>query len=1252
MPQGTLHFTATYSDDELKKGLQDTQQRLKDSSKETARAVQQAQTESAKATRQSLEEQKRIIREMETEYGKLQKTISKTTPGGGQQTLINEANKLAQAIAEEQNALNALNQEVALSEQRHTSLRTQIRQLSEEMATLIANGINEQSAEYKALADELGRLKDIQGDIQAQGSVLANDEAKFQAVLSGLQGVAGGFGAVTGAMALFGAENEELQRGMQRLMATMQIVQGVQAVAQALNKDSYFQLIILRKVRELYNASLAKGTVAKGLDATATTAQTSATTLDATATNVATGAKVRLIAVLRTLWATMLSNPFTAILAGLGAVALAIYKMTEKGREATRQNEELKAKIIDLASEPVGAVLRLSQEFESLGDNLVAQEAFVKRNQSAFESLGLSINNVADASRILIKEKDKLVQAFVDIAKGKALLEGSEEGVKGLLKIDQEIERLEKEAKEYDRAVEDYARRGNSYGSVTMSERAKGLRLEIAELKRDRDALNKDISTKVSKSLEYSAKGQKTKEQIGGSPFEADKQKQLQQEQDYYDSKLSIHDRYLKQKNELDQRHRRGELNHRDYKAQSDSLESQYRIDADKEKIRKQEEAQRKGQELAKKAESERKRQQEEERRFAEELQKKYQDAVEAHNEYLRSKLSLDERYAQQDKALEERLATAKTDRERSNIATERATLRQQYETERIKAQDSETKRRQDELKALQEKYRSYEERITDIKAEYSHKRKLLEEAGASQASLQALDQESSKRQGEEALKALQSSEVYEKLFGDLSKLSTEALEEIIEAFDNKSIHLGVQLNPQDLETIKSKVGEAKRIVEDANPFKALIKGIKEYKEASDKAGRSEALSKIARSAQKSFQSVNQYVGVAKQALEAFGVDMDSKLGDTINGLMKANEAGGKIAEGIASKNPIAVAQGVVGLVQAGIELFGRSDKDAERAIKRHAREVKHLEDSYKDLEYQVSRALGASQYSHGREQINNLKQQQAHYQAMAREEASKKKKDDEKIAGYHSKVRELQRAEEELVRKMQEELLTTNARDAARELGDAFVTAFAKGENAVEAFRLKVDKLIANMMKQLIIKKLFEEPVGNIFNKYTQRWVQKDGSFAGFEAIERDSDALSRELKSVADGVGSVGKRLLEKFALSENSTLSGGSISADVKGVREETAKALEGQINAIRLSGEDAGAVRHEMQEQLRSISATLTSIKGDTAYLRHLEGIATKVQAIELSMHRSSSERSPQSGGVREASVPSLDATAQALRSQGL
>ena len=72
------------------------------------------------------------------------------------------------------------------------SMRSRIKALREEMMLLVDQGIDEQSDAYQRLKKELGRLIDIQGDVAQQGRTLANDEQKFQGIITGLSGLAGG----------------------------------------------------------------------------------------------------------------------------------------------------------------------------------------------------------------------------------------------------------------------------------------------------------------------------------------------------------------------------------------------------------------------------------------------------------------------------------------------------------------------------------------------------------------------------------------------------------------------------------------------------------------------------------------------------------------------------------------------------------------------------------------------------------------------------------------------------------------------------------------------------------------------------------------------------------------------------------------------------------------------------------------------------------------------------------------------------
>ena len=194
-------------------------------------------------------------------------------------------------LAEVENRLKKEASEAAKNAQQHESLRAKIKALKEEMAMLIANGIDESSEAYRKLSNELGRLTDIQGDIAQQGKVLANDEQQIAGLIQGLGGLSGAFSAAQGAVALFGDENEDLQKIMLKVQSLMAITMGLQQMQQTLNKDSAFQLVTLNGLREWWNKLLAIGAGEVTAEAAAVTADAAAQGADAIATEANAAAK-------------------------------------------------------------------------------------------------------------------------------------------------------------------------------------------------------------------------------------------------------------------------------------------------------------------------------------------------------------------------------------------------------------------------------------------------------------------------------------------------------------------------------------------------------------------------------------------------------------------------------------------------------------------------------------------------------------------------------------------------------------------------------------------------------------------------------------------------------------------------------------------------------------------------------------------------------------------------------------------------
>lgn len=135
------------------------------------------------------------------------------------------------------------------------SLRTQLKEAQAQVG-LMADKFGATSKEAIEAAKRAADLKDRIGDAKALTDAF-NPDAKFKAVAASLAGVAGGFSALQGAMALFGTENKDVEKALLKVNAAMALSQGLQAVGESV--DSFRQLGAVIKstttFQELNNAA-------------------------------------------------------------------------------------------------------------------------------------------------------------------------------------------------------------------------------------------------------------------------------------------------------------------------------------------------------------------------------------------------------------------------------------------------------------------------------------------------------------------------------------------------------------------------------------------------------------------------------------------------------------------------------------------------------------------------------------------------------------------------------------------------------------------------------------------------------------------------------------------------------------------------------------------------------------------------------------------------------------------------------------
>lgn len=233
---------------------------------------------SSKSLTDRIVEQKAIIKQTEADVKALQKAYDTSAPGKAQAEILADLNAAKKALQEDKGVLDELTEAQNRSKESNQRLSRQLRELQNDMARMRLNG-QQNTEEYQKMAEKAAQLSDTLGDLRAQTSVLANDDANLQGFISGVNGLSGAFTTATGVMSLFASENENLMKIQARVQSVMAITMGLQQVFNALNKDSAFRLVTVTKAKELLTAANYRLATSLGISNAAATALMATLTL-------------------------------------------------------------------------------------------------------------------------------------------------------------------------------------------------------------------------------------------------------------------------------------------------------------------------------------------------------------------------------------------------------------------------------------------------------------------------------------------------------------------------------------------------------------------------------------------------------------------------------------------------------------------------------------------------------------------------------------------------------------------------------------------------------------------------------------------------------------------------------------------------------------------------------------------------------------------------------------------------------------
>ena len=213
----------------------------------------------------------------------------------------------------------------------------------------------------------------------------------------------------------------------------------------------------------------------------------------------------------------------------------------------------------------------------------------------------------------------------------------------------------------------------------------------------------------------------------------------------------------------------------------------------------------------------------------------------------------------------------------------------------------------------------------------------------------------------------------------------------------------------------------------------------------------------------------------------------------------------------------------------------------------------------------------------------------------------------------YYNRLLALAQAEKDWA-EQQKQLVEDTIGSSADDLAQSWIEAFEKGEAATWDFAQN----FKDVMRQAVINGFTDsiimaqiEPIFNAFKGKIASYLA-----GNLELEDVVTPELEAQITSTAEKIKELSPELakiLEKLGLDVDGS-SSDTLSGAVKGVSEETASLVAGQMNAIRSN-------QVKSMDYLTDSLVVLNKIEANTYYCRYLESIDRKISALSTSSLRS-------------------------------
>lgn len=241
------HFATIKKNAEMVEQFKEQQDRLDDSIRESAATMKILKDREAERMKQMVdaqklqdenlgyyEQQNLLLKTLTTQYKKLSEAEVKGAKG---QELLQKLNATRDSLDEMDKSMKNFQRNVGNYEGATQSLKKELKELIVEMAKMKAAG-EESSEKYAKMRERAGELKDTIGDVNAEVKHFASDTRLLDEAIGIFKGLGAAAQIAEGTQALLGEENEDLTKSIQKMVAVQSLLNGVQELQNALQKES------------------------------------------------------------------------------------------------------------------------------------------------------------------------------------------------------------------------------------------------------------------------------------------------------------------------------------------------------------------------------------------------------------------------------------------------------------------------------------------------------------------------------------------------------------------------------------------------------------------------------------------------------------------------------------------------------------------------------------------------------------------------------------------------------------------------------------------------------------------------------------------------------------------------------------------------------------------------------------------------------------------------------------------------------